>query len=276
MRNSFGTVINVSGLGHGMYKCILSYWRIFMACFCFSLFGIGGLTLRIFVFPLMYFFVWRPQQRIYVARTVIRVTFRSFITLMRYAGVLSYEMHGLERLERRGLLIVANHPTLLDTVFLMAFVKNADCIVKGGLWNNLFTGGPIRAAGYISNQSREGTLKACIQSLHEGSNLIIFPEGTRTPKNGVITLQRGASHVAVRGRYNVTPVIIQCSPPALGKGDKWWQLPLQRIHFIIRVQEDIVVRPFLYEGHNDALHARYFNRYLHDYFVKEKQIHAVA
>lgn len=48
-------------------------------------------------------------------------------------------------LERQGLLILANHPTLIDTVFLMAFVKHADCIVNNNLWRNPFTGGPVRS-----------------------------------------------------------------------------------------------------------------------------------
>ena len=34
----------------------------------------------------------------------------------------------------------------------MAFVENADCIVKAGLWGNPFTRGPVNAAAYIKNK----------------------------------------------------------------------------------------------------------------------------
>src|SRR5450830_631977 len=126
------------------------YWRVLATGLSFVVFGVGGLLLRIVVFPLLNLMVRQPERRIAAARRVIRLAFRAYVDLMRALGVLRYEIHGLEKLERGGLLILANHPTLIDTVFLMAFVKNADCSVKGALWNNAFTRGPVRAAGYIN------------------------------------------------------------------------------------------------------------------------------
>jgi len=57
----------------------------------------------------------------------------------------------LEKLNRPGQLIIANHPTLVDIVFLISRVKQANCIVKQKLWHNPFMRGPILNAGYISN-----------------------------------------------------------------------------------------------------------------------------
>lgn len=137
-----------------MFKRIGRYWRVLATGLSFLAFGIGGLLLRIVVFPLLQLVVWERAARVTAARAILRLTFRGFVGLMRGLGVLRYEFIGLEKLERGGLLILANHPSLIDTVFLMAFVKRADCIVKSHLWNNPFTRGPVRAAGYISNDSR--------------------------------------------------------------------------------------------------------------------------
>ena len=259
-----------------MFDRIERFCRILTTGLSFAVFGLGGLVLRIVVFPLLNIFIWEHQMRIKLARHAIRLSFRGFIDFMRMLGVLRYEITGLERLERRGLLILANHPTLLDTVFLMAFVKQADCVVKGKLWDNPFTHGPVSAAGYINNESSTGLVEDCIHSLRNGGNLIIFPEGTRTPHDGQISLKRGAANIAVRGQCNVTPVAIRCTPPTLRKGEKWWHVPHRRMHFTIAVHDDIKIDSFIEESGSAVLAARHLTDYLQNYFIKENQRHAVA
>jgi 1-acyl-sn-glycerol-3-phosphate acyltransferase len=260
-------------------------WRVGATGLSFALFGAGGLLMRLAVFPLLYLLVWRRERRVTAARTIIRLAFRTYVDVMRVLGVLRYEVRGLEKLERRGLLILANHPTLIDTVFLMAFVRNADCIVKGGLWNNPFTRGPVRAAGYISNGGGKNggksggdgdggdLVKDCIASLERGNNLIVFPEGTRTPAGGTISLKRGAANVAVRGARAITPVVIRCDPPTLGKGEKWWRVPPRRVRFSLEVQDDVAVEPFIH-GSSDVMAARRLTEFLQNYFTGKYQGHA--
>jgi 1-acyl-sn-glycerol-3-phosphate acyltransferase len=249
-------------------------WRVLATGLSFAAFGLGGLLLRVAVFPALNLLVWKKEARVVLARAVIRVTFRCFVGFMRGLGVLRYEIVGRQRLERNGLLILANHPTLIDTVFLMAFVKRADCIVKGGLWNNPFTRGPVMAAGYINNDHGVDLVENCIASLQDGNNLIIFPEGTRTPPSGTIHLMRGAANLAVRGRRNVTPVLIDCQPMTLGKGEKWWRVPPRFARFRIEVREDIEIDRFVADGTTDVMAARHLTQYLQTYFTKEKQQHA--
>jgi 1-acyl-sn-glycerol-3-phosphate acyltransferase len=259
-----------------MLNSIGHYWRVFATGVGFLVFGTGGIGLRLLVFPALNLFIRERPSRIVLARHVIRVAFRGFIDLMRLLGVLRYDIRGLERLQRGGLLILANHPTLIDTVFLMAFVKNADCIVNSRLWHNPFTRGPVRAAGYSSNEGGVDLIENCIASLRSGNNLIIFPEGTRTPKHGGLHFKRGAANIAVRGRYKVTPVVIHCTPPALSKGDKWWSGAARWVQFSLEIQEDIDVRPFIAETGNEVLSARHLTTYLQDYFTKESERHAAA
>jgi 1-acyl-sn-glycerol-3-phosphate acyltransferase len=208
---------------------------------------------------------------------VIRFAFRAFIEVMRGLGILRYRLVGMEKLDRRGLLILANHPTLIDTVFLMAFVKNADCIVKSALWKNPFMHGPLRAAGYIRNDGYGPELiDDCIASLQDGGNLIIFPEGTRTPCSGGMEFKRGAANIAIRGARNVTPVVIRCTPPTLRKEEKWWKVPPRCIDFYMEARDDIDVRRFTEAAAGESLAARHLTDYLQSYFVKETERHAVA
>lgn len=242
-------------------------WRVFATGLSFALFGIGGLVLRIVVFPLLQLVARENGRRTRYARNVIRWTFRFYIELMRVLGVLRYELRGMDKLEREGLLILANHPTLIDTVFLMAFVKNADCIVKADLRDNPFTHGPVRAAGYVANNDGAGLVSECIASLDQANNLIVFPEGTRTGRDGVIALKRGAANIAIRGRRDITPVLIRCEPATLGKGEKWWKVPSRRVNFRIDVQEDLPVARFIDGTASEVLAARRLNEYLENYFT---------
>jgi len=218
-------------------------WRVLATGFCFACFGVGGLVIGL-VFPLLLVALRDRERRGAFVRAAINRLFVAFVGLMTGLGVCSLEVRGGQRLRRRGLLILANHPSLIDVVFLMALVRDADCIVKSALLRNPFTRGPVRAAGFVCNDSGPGLVDDCVASVRGGRNLIVFPEGTRTPAGSRLgPLQRGAAQLAVRGGLAITPVRIVCSERMLGKTDKWWRVPRRAGHFVIDVGDDIPAQP---------------------------------
>jgi len=246
-------------------------WRLVGTGIAFAVFGLGGMLMGLTVFPALFVLIRDPQRRQLRSRDMVRFTFACFVRLMRGLGLLSYELHGMERLQRGGLLILANHPTLIDVVFLISLVRNADCVVRGGLADNLFTRGPIRASGYIRNDGGPELLQACIASLQSSGNLIIFPEGTRSRPGEPLKMQRGAAQIAMRAGCDVTPITIRCEPLALTKGRPWWDVPARPLHFVISVGEDITVRPFLEAAPREpGLAARRLTAYLQTYFSTPK------
>jgi 1-acyl-sn-glycerol-3-phosphate acyltransferase len=260
----FGAIM-LSNLGH--------FWRVFGTGLGFLAVGVGG----VLVFPFVNAFIRRRKLRTDVARDLIGFTFHCIVWSMRAMGVFAYDIKGLEKLQRRGMLILANHPTLIDIVFLMAFVKRADCIVKSALWRNPFTHCTVRAAAYICNDDDGIRLvEDCVAAIHRGNNLIIFPEGTRTPSDGSIILKRGAANIAVRALHNITPVLIRCKPAMLAKGVKWWRLPSRPSYFSIEVKEDIDILPFVTDAGSEVLAARRLTDYLQTYFTREAAGHAVV
>ncbi|WP_416052882.1 lysophospholipid acyltransferase family protein [Cupriavidus basilensis] len=244
-------------------------WRVCATGLCFSSFGVGGLVLRVLVFPLLAVLLWSSARRQRVCKNVVHYAFRLFLWLMRSVGVIRYEVLHPERLRRQGLLIVANHPSLIDVVFLIALTRQADCVVRSGLAHNPFTRGPVRATGYVCNDSGAGMVDDCIASLRAGNNLVIFPEGTRTPLHGPLRLQRGAANVAVRGGFALTPVVIRCEPPTLTKGEKWYRVPARRPRYIIDVREDVSVAQMVPSGLDDALAVRHLTQSLSEFFSRE-------
>jgi 1-acyl-sn-glycerol-3-phosphate acyltransferase len=250
--------------------------RVFFVGLAFVVFGVGGIGIRIILFPLVNLCVRDPQTCSALARDFIGWSFRCLVGFLRAFGVLDYKIVGAEKLERRGLLILANHPTLLDIVFLMAFVRRADCIVKSGLWRNPFMRGPVKAAGYIRNDHGVGLLDACIAAIGRGENLVIFPEGTRTSSDGAIKLKRGAAHIAVRSACRVTPELIRCAPPMLVKWNRWWRLPAKRVRYRFEVRDDIDVQGVVGGADSKALAARRLTDHLQEFFKKETERHGFA
>lgn len=243
-------------------------WRLVATALSFTLFGIGGVLLRILVFPLLALLPGDALTQRTRARAVVSRTFRFFVEFMFRSGVLTYEVEGAERLGQHGQLIIANHPSLIDVVVLIAFIRDANCVVKQSLWDNPSMRGPIRAAQYISNNGSADMLDEAADALQSGQTLIIFPEGTRTAPGSTPEFHRGAAAIALRGARLVTPVVISVSPTTLTKAEPWYRIPARRFHFRLQVGQDIDPQQFRDLG-PAPLASRQLNQHLHHYFIKE-------
>jgi 1-acyl-sn-glycerol-3-phosphate acyltransferase len=169
--------------------------------------------------------------------------------MMKSLGVLSYEISGRERLSAPGAnLIVANHPSLIDIVFIVSLLPQALCVVKKAAWSNPFMAGVMWATGYIPNDDPNVLIANCVRSLQEGKRLVVFPEGTRTVPGLPMKLKRGAASVIVRSEQPFVPVIIACNPTTLTKAERWYQIPAKKVHFRIQINDSIDVSADLTEG----------------------------
>jgi 1-acyl-sn-glycerol-3-phosphate acyltransferase len=173
---------------------------------------------------------------------------------MVVCGTISYEVRQVEKLNRGGLLIIANHPSLIDVVLLIALVRQPNCVVKASLRDNVFTRGPVLSAGFVVNTDGPQLVNDCIASVRSGDHLVIFPEGTRSVEhNGQLNpLKRGAAHIALRGQLAITPVIITVSEPMLGKGQRWYHAPKKKPHFVLSVEDDIPTTSYAANGETAA------------------------
>lgn len=247
-------------------------WRLVFTALSFALFGLGGLVLRLMVFPLLSLLPASPLRKRQRARAVISGAFRCFVEFMRFTGVLTYSVKGIERLGLPGQMVIANHPSLIDVVVLIAFIRDANCVVKESLWHNPFMRGPIRSAGYISNDGSIDMLEKAVQVLQDGQTLIIFPEGTRTTPGQSPCFHRGAAAIALRGAKMITPVRISVKPTTLTKAEPWYSIPSQRFHFSLEVGDK--VDPCDFNACSSApIASRKLNQYLHSYYIKDDATH---
>ena len=246
------------------------YWRLFATGLSFTVFGIGGILLRVLVFPFLGLIFSDKKKQNYCAQWWVHKSFYIFIGLMHRLGIMTYDIEGLEKLNKSGQLIIANHPTLIDVVFLISRIPAANCIVKEKLCHNPFTKGPVLNTGYISNGDPESMIAKSVACLQAGEKMIIFPEGTRTVQGQAYKFQRSAARIALQANARVTPVSINCYPNTLSKAEKWYQIPRQAFHLSLKVGDDMVLDEFL-AIQPQTVAVRRFNRYLQDYFTQIRE-----
>jgi len=246
------------------------YWRLIATGSAFLLFGVGSAIMPLIAGPILFFTSSNLATRRCRARKLVHILFRAFIKFVRIFGILTYSVDGLEQLQRPGILVVANHPTLLDVVFLVACIPNADCIVKSRLLKNPVMHGIVKLTGYITNNDGEGFMRRSANSLREGCALIMFPEGTRTANGSSFKFQRGAANIAIRTRVNPTVVIINCRPATLSKQQKWYQIPSSKFHISIKVHDELKINHYF--GISSPLATRQLTRYMEGFFTREVAI----
>jgi 1-acyl-sn-glycerol-3-phosphate acyltransferase len=91
-----------------------------------------------------------------------------------------------------GSLIVCNHVSYIDSILLISLFEAHTTIAKARLFAIPIFGYMLRASGYLPSQAEGGLaglmvarLEALPDELAAGTNLIVFPEGTRS-RNGQI------------------------------------------------------------------------------------------
>ncbi len=209
-------------------------WLLIGKLWALTVIFAGGGLLAITLIPLFGLCLGRKPEH---AQNLIRASFRFYLGMLHHCRWVSVDISHAEKFAGcEGKMLIANHPSLLDVVILMAYIPRAQCIVKHELWNHPLLGILMRRAGFIRNDlDPEDFIEACRASLHQGRCLIIFPEGTRTPPGQNPHFQRGFANVATLTNASIQCVAITCTPPFLYKGEPWWHVsspnPIFRVSF---------------------------------------------
>lgn len=244
------------------------WWRIPATGIGFGLFGVGGVLGALSVFPLIYLLPIGQRRKEKITRLFVSSVFYAYIKILRGLKLLTYELHGVEQLREPNQLILANHPSLLDVVFIIALTGDTSCIVKAALWRNPFTGMAVRSANYVSNTDRH-IMERCITLLKSGQSLIVFPEGTRSKPNEPLKFHRGPSNMALCSGVDITPVVIRCEPATLLKNQRWYEISDAPPHFSIRVLPRITLAQYQ-EQEFQSVSARQLTKDLIEFFERHR------
>jgi 1-acyl-sn-glycerol-3-phosphate acyltransferase len=201
--------------------------KFFYECLA-MLVGLGSLaTLCLFGLPIAIFLLSFPSRiRIIFGRRLIRRTLAIYLWILKTFCFVRIQCDELEAVElRRPLILIANHPSLLDAVILLSKLPHATCIMKAGLRGNLFFGPMAHLAGYISNDDPARLIRKACEELKNGSIVIIFPEGTRTTRIPVNAFGETTAFISMRSGVSIQTVLIRYNKFYLGKAWPIWRKP---------------------------------------------------
>jgi 1-acyl-sn-glycerol-3-phosphate acyltransferase len=164
---------------------------------------------------------------------------RLFLAGLTRAGVIApIRDDGRFPTDGRPRLWIANHPTLMDVLLILSRTPQMDCVAKGALRRNVFLRAILRQAGYLSNADGTDVVWEAARRLKSGRSVLLFPEGTRSPKDGLGPLHRGFARIALEADCPILPLVIRCAPPVLAKG-RSVHVPRERPRFTIRAGDPI-------------------------------------
>lgn len=171
-----------------------------------------------------------------VGRAMIAWGYGQFCRLAAFTGMMRLDAAVLDSLrDESGLIVVANHPSMLDAVMLMARLPRSACIMKASLMRNPLLGPGARLARYIRNDSAYGMIQCAVLDLRAGGQLVMFPEGTRTTRSPLNPFHASFTLIARRAGVPIQAVFIDTDSPYLGKGWPLWRLPPLPILFSVRM-----------------------------------------
>jgi 1-acyl-sn-glycerol-3-phosphate acyltransferase len=132
-------------------------------------------------------------------------------------------LEGRERIRSdETYVMVANHLSLLDILVLFRLFTHYKWVSKIENFRVPFIGWNMRLNRYIELKRGDRAsvvqmMQACETTLAEGSSILMFPEGTRSPTGKLRTFKPGAFELALRAQRPILPIVIRGTADALPK-----------------------------------------------------------
>jgi 1-acyl-sn-glycerol-3-phosphate acyltransferase len=150
-------------------------------------------------------------------RTVVWVGRRWVSWILRTCGI-RVDVDGIENIPReRGCLYMSNHQSVFDIVAIVATLPVPwRFVAKRELtWIPFF--GWALALGHqiiVDRKNRESSVRSLARAaerVRAGANVIIFPEGTRSPDASLREFKSGGFHLAIQSGAPIVPVSVSGS-----------------------------------------------------------------
>lgn len=172
-----------------------------------------------------------------LGRAVISHGYRFYWACAQASGLMRIDARALDALadEPGGLIVAANHPSMVDAMLIVARLPRSVCVMKAALLHNPCLGAGAKLAGYIANDAPFPMVRSAVACLQAGGQLVLFPEGTRSVGGRLHPLLPGIAMIAQRAGVPIQTVIIETDSPFLAKGWPIWKLPPLPMRYRLRL-----------------------------------------
>jgi len=118
----------------------------------------------------------------------------------------------------KGSIIICNHQSILDPVYMLAMNPRVLILVSGKVWKNPFVHTLFKFARFINLDQPMDSLKDRIaKAVNEGYSVVVFPEGKRNVEN-ITRFHKGAFYIAQEIGADILPVFIHGAGYVMPKG----------------------------------------------------------
>ena len=167
---------------------------------------------------------------------VIMRGFRFYLSCLKISGLVRCDLSELDALGREcGLVIAPNHPSLIDVLLITSRLPRITGIMKAEITENVFLAGGARLARYIRNDSARALVKQATEEIQRGSQLLVFPEGTRTVRHPVNPFKGGFALIAKQAGVPVQTVFTEGNTHYLHKGWSLFKRPPFPLEYRVRL-----------------------------------------
>ena len=153
---------------------------------------------------------------------------RLWANLNLWAAGVRVRLKGFENLNSdQAYVFLSNHQSGFDILALMGKLRVLFAwLAKEELFRIPILGHAMRAAGYIpiDRSDRRKAVESLNQTaakVQEGTSVMIFPEGTRSPDGVLQEFKKGAFLLAIKSQQFIVPIAISGSHRILAKRGKW-------------------------------------------------------
>jgi 1-acyl-sn-glycerol-3-phosphate acyltransferase len=207
-----------------------------LASFHLSLlaFAVTCLSWSVVALPLYLVLPQRAGARI--GRLGISRGFRIYARFLTGVRAYRLDLGAIDALrDGPGLILAANHPSMIDAILIVTRHPNVICVMKPELMNNVLLGSGARLARYIRSRPPRQMLRESVEVLRRGGVLLLFPEGTRTVRAPVNAFVASAGLIAKHAQVPVQTLIVETDSPFLSKGWPPFRRPALPITYRVRL-----------------------------------------
>ena len=209
------------------------------------------------------------QQRVSWLRAALSTIARAYLATGVGLGLLRSDfVPGPGQQQYSGpVIVVANHPSLVDVIFVLAKLPQLCCVLKADLSAIPILSTLIKQLNYLSNNDPEWVLHDGARRLADGESLLIFPEGTRTKSRIGMDFRLGAAELALRAKVPVQPVVLHYDGRYLSGLGRWYEFPERQLHYSVEIGA-LLEPPVASADTGHRMLRRQFNAKLEQYFER--------